>query len=127
VTLSRHPIRETVQRIINEEASRHLVSATLVTGASRTARAMVARNAAIRRILAETGCSERGLALVWGLEAATVRRARCWREPSLYDDNTLSRLQWAHGVERAASILAGIDPSTIADQAAWRGLGSRSA
>lgn len=43
--------------------------------------------------------------------------------PSPYDSATLSRLQWAHGPERAASIAAGQDAAANADIEAWRSLG----
>lgn len=38
---------------------------------------------------------------------------------------TLERLTACHGPRRAASIMAGTDPATLADIAAWRRLGAR--
>lgn len=121
MTIERKPDRAVVIRIIAEEAAKHLVSADAVAGCSRLRRAEVARNIAIRRILAETGCSERGLAKVWGLEPGTVRLAK-HREltPHPYDEITADRLAWAHGETRAAQIIAGHDPATLTDLAAWR-------
>lgn len=36
---------------------------------------------------------------------------------------TMARLEWAHGPERAQAIEAGRDARTIADLAAWKALG----
>lgn len=41
------------------------------------------------------------------------------------DDQTAARLAWAHGPERAKSIMAGTDEPTNRDIAAWRVLGQR--
>lgn len=40
-------------------------------------------------------------------------------------NRTMARLTWAHGVDRAASILAGQDVETNADIANWLALGAR--
>lgn len=108
---------------------------------SRRREVLRARRAAIRRILLETKCSQVGLSTVWGIGIAAIREAleevgakRAYAKPA----KTLSeaqradeaterlheRLRWAHGDPKAAQIVAGNDPRTRADLAAWRALKS---
>lgn len=127
MTILRRPDRKDVERIIRQEASRLMIPADDVIGRCLTAEAKAARSAAINRILAETGCSELGLAAAWGISTDTVRQAKAReRQANLYDANTRRRLSWAHGDARAHAILSGTDEATNADIAAWRALGSRS-
>lgn len=126
MTIARIPDRALVERVIREEASSALISADAVIGRSLDGRAVSARAKAIRRILRETGCSEMGLANVWGISNSTVRQAvrfgKYFGPPATgaYDVETAERLTWAHGAERARQIIAGHDPATQADLAAWR-------
>lgn len=118
----RWPDRETVSRIIAEEAERHGVEVRRVIQRDTTAQPTLARHAAIVRILRETRCSEMGLSRVWGISDATVRAAK--RSVSGdYDNNTLRRLVACHGLQRTAQIDAGEDEPTNIDIAAWRNLG----
>ncbi len=116
-----YPARAVVERVIREEAWRTGARVADVIGASRKPAAQEAITAAITRIMAETGCSHRGLEQVWG---STLRKQA--RRPTVngYDPSTIERLRWAHGDARTAQIVAGKDPATNADLAAWRRLGA---
>jgi hypothetical protein len=70
------PSRATVERILAEEAKRARLKVDAILAPGKPcARVLRAKRAAIRRIVAETGCSARGLAKVWGLCPETVREA----------------------------------------------------
>lgn len=86
----------------------------------------MARRRAWRRIITTTGCSKTGLARVWGCEPHSIHYAlgQAPPQPGIYVINTTARLRWAHGDARAAKIIAGKDPATNADIAAWNALGS---
>lgn len=121
----RKPNRSDVERVIREEATACLIEWSAVAGRSLDGRAISARHKAIRRILRETGCSENGLAEVWGLSTNTVRHAVVQTNrprPSAYDAATVHRLAWAHGEARTARIVDGQDPVTVNDLASWRRL-----
>lgn len=127
VAVARIPHRATVRRIIGEEARNHAISTDDVIGNCRRPLAMRARQNAVARILKETGCSARALAMVWGMSCrgmdAIVRRGapeQPWSE--VYDPITKARLFWAYGEARADQIIAGLDPNTNQDIASWRRL-----
>jgi len=44
---------------------------------------------------------------------------------SCFHTATFSRLSWAHGVERARQMIAGIDDAFNADLAAWQNIGAK--
>lgn len=119
----RTPNRADVARIIAEECDRAGVDRGHVLYGARTRAARYVRHAAIRRIIAETGCSQMGLAKAWGISDATVRAAlkpAVQPQPAeTYDTYTRERLRWAHGEQRAALIVAGADPETQCDIEAW--------
>ncbi|RAK52112.1 hypothetical protein [Phenylobacterium deserti] len=125
----RKPDRNTVVQIIKEEARAHHVSPAAVTNASTRRKAVAARQSAIARIIQETGCSERGLSMVWGLDKSVIRRVmeEVGRTTPACDQDTLSRLAWQYGWARARLIAAGQDPKTQTDLSAWARLGQRSA
>lgn len=126
MTARRYPNRADIQRIVGEEAQAANVSAEQIIGVSRDGRVVRARHHAIRRILCETGCSQMGLADVWGCSDATVRNALANKskpDRGGYDVETRSRLTWRYGEARTAQIVAGRDPKTRWDIARWRALG----
>lgn len=105
----------------------------------RTPEVLRARRVAIRRILLETKCSQAGLSAVWGISVQVIRDAlaevdakRAYTRPKTLQqakkideavERLHERLRWAHGDARAAQIVAGQDPKTNADLAAWKRLG----
>jgi hypothetical protein len=129
------PDRALVDRIATEEAlNAHCTLAELLHMSARP-EAKAARIRAWARIIAETGCTARQLAEAWGCCPETIWRAfpgpkagrpgteRPKPPRPIYDADTVSRLQWRHGVQTAALIAAGRDPATEADRAAWAKLG----
>jgi hypothetical protein len=118
------PLRETIERIIREEAAEARIRPVAVMGRSLRKIAIVARRRAIRRVLRETGCTQKDLAKAWGLEEGTVALAlrREAPPPAPYDTATAERLRWAHGEARASQILAGRDQRALSDIHAWRRL-----
>lgn len=124
----RTPDRADLERILRDEAKAHRISFDTILGTSMRARVVKARRSAICRALAETGCSERGLARVWGLDPSTVSRAaRSAGSPRAlaYDEATLAHLAWRYGDARTRQIAAGQDPHTQNDIAAWKRLCAR--
>lgn len=124
----RKPSRGDIERIVKEEAAKLSVDWEDVVSPSIVRRVAEARHRAIRRIYRETGCSQMGLANAWGCSGTTVSAALSGGgppEPRDYDWRTAERLRWRYGEARAAQIIAGQDPNTIADLAAWRRVGSR--
>lgn len=131
------PDRNRVREIIRDVARVRKVYVDELINGSRTPDVLQARYVAIRRILAETNCTQEGLAQVWGINVATVRQAvaeagekRAYRAAPptpktrpLYDERTIERLRWAHGDDRTTEIIAGQCPATQADIAAWRLIG----
>jgi hypothetical protein len=116
------PERALVERVAKEEALAAHIAPLAVLGMSRDGRAVRARRLAWRRILRETGCSIMGLAEIWGCYDNSIRVAL----PSgLYDRGTAERLKWRYGRARAAQIIAGKDPWTRADLAAWARVGGK--
>lgn len=125
----RKPDLHAVERAFSAEASKAGVElGDLVTRlhAKTDPKIIRARRRAIRRVLAETGCSRNGLARVLGVCSDTVDRA-AKEFPSVYDDLTSARLTWRHGFWRARQIMADQDARTRADLAAWNRLGRRDA
>jgi len=140
----RRQLRRDVERIAARVARRRHVDLTDLLGSKRGHAIEVARRAAIRKIAAQTGCTATELAWAWGCGFGMVQRAlerakppkraaprrNAERSPQptkakpTYDAATIRRLQWQHGEQRASAILAGADPSTNEDIAAWRRLGS---
>lgn len=127
--------------IIKDEARKMGVDAYAVTTAvTGSLPVRACRRVAIRRILAELNCSQSGLAAVWGISITTIRLAleevgakQAYtkgqrRSPPTADEinsqRLHERLRWAHGDERAATIMAGNDPQTNADVERWNRLGS---
>lgn len=121
------PDRKVVERIFREEAEAAREPLEDVLGECNRPNVVVARRRAIKRVLAETECSQEGLAVAWGGSARTIGEASRARTPNsatpLYDANTIERLRWAHGEDRTAEIIAGRDAETLADIAAWRTIG----
>lgn len=130
------PSRTYVRTVIGQEALAANIHADAVINMDRGAGVVAKR--AMRRILSETGCTPRELADLWGCEVSTVYQAR--REPSQptmadtaalsvvtrlggYDDFTIQHLRWRYGDARTQQIVAGKDPKTNADLAAWKRLG----
>lgn len=129
--------------IIRQEAIKFEVDPDdVVMCQSRTSDVMAARRSAVRRILADLKCSQRGLASVWGISLEMIRgslaeigakRSYEKRSPTLHQARAIDeaterfheRLRWAHGDARAAQIIAGQDPATNRDMAAWKSLGAR--
>jgi hypothetical protein len=127
--------------IIRAEALKFVVDADeVIQCRSRVPAVVAARRSAVRRILAETSCSQRGLAAVWGIDVGAIRcaidevgakrsytsGAQTLQQATRVDDATerlRDRLRWAHGDARAAQIITGQDPKTNADLAAWKRLG----
>lgn len=70
------PPREDVAGAVERAALRFGVTAHEVSGNSRRALAVDARRAAIGEILRDTGCSEFGLAKVWGCSATAIRNVK---------------------------------------------------
>ena len=119
------PSPEDVERIVREEASARQVSFDEVIGRGARAKAVDARRSAVQRILAETGCSARGVARVWGMSnKAADNHARALEIRAPYDSATYERLVLAHGAARAKQIVLGEDPQTQLDLAKWRTIGS---
>lgn len=126
------PSRLYIRRVIGEEALRANVSADDVINLKGQGSAVA--KVAMVRILGECGCTIGALAEVWGCEPSTVyAAARAAVQPRItisadgkymgwgvYDAATIKRLRWAHGEARATQIIAGRDPKTQADLAAWR-------
>jgi hypothetical protein len=114
-----------VERVIREEARRHRIDFGSVLNVSMRSAAVNARRAAIKRLSALTQCRPHELASVWGCETATIRASLMAGSPPpiVYDALTAERLRWAHGEARAAVIIAGADPMTRQDIAAWRAIG----
>lgn len=125
----RKPDRQAIERAFEAEASKAgvpVVDLIVRLHAKTDPKVIRARRRAIRRVLAETGCSRNGLARVLGVCSDTVDRAA--REfPTVYDDLTKARLTWRHGFYRARQIMAEQDARTEADLAAWNRLGRRDA
>lgn len=120
------PSRSFVERVAREEAAAAGVTmSAILAGVGR--RAVAARRKALRRIKRATGCSTYGLATVFGCDhGAVIDALRQDVGPSEgpYDVWTIARLRARHGNERADAIIAGRDPATIADIAAWNRLGT---
>ena len=116
------PGRQTVERIVREEAKRSNVDVAHVLGASNVLAAKLARTRAMHRITIETGCSHIGLEEVWG---SSLRRLARRKLSQGYDAPTIERLTWRYGPQRAAQIAAGQDPHTQNDIAAWKRLCAR--
>jgi hypothetical protein len=89
------PPREDVAGAVERAAARFGVTVHEVSGNSRRAAAVDARHAAILEILRETGCSELGLAKVWGFTVGTIhvakRRGRAAAVADLESWNNLGR------------------------------------
>jgi hypothetical protein len=129
-----HPDRAFVEKVAREEAAAAAAGLDAVLHMSRAGNATSARHhKAFRRIIRETGCSVEGLAEVWGCYAESIKHALRTdpTPPTLFQaqaadqqtENFHDRLRWAHGNEHAARIIAGKDPKTNADLAAWKRLG----
>lgn len=119
-----------VRQIAREEAEAAGASYDDVLGMACASPSKIARQRAMERLEALTGCSSGALARIWGCDRSIVSRYRKGpdytpkrKTPSIYDQQTQRRFRWAHGNERAASIIAGTDPQTLTDVAAWRALG----
>lgn len=117
------PDRSVVERVIREEAANHGADFSDVVGNSNRPAAKAARTRAVERIMAETGCSHRGLEEVWGgsLRKLARRDIPC----GAYDQATVARLTWQYGEARCAEIVAGRDEASAGDIAAWRQLCAR--
>lgn len=140
------PDRTVVERIARQEAERFGVSFDSVIGVGNGPTIVEARHAAMRRLVDETGCSLIGLCWAWGCGRDAARRALGAKPlkknfstkrgavpapapaptASAYDTPTVRRLAEIHPLERVAAIIAGRDPATNQDIAAWRQLGCRS-
>lgn len=117
---TKYPDRAVVERIVREEAIAGRAKVADVLNASNRVAAKRARTRAIVRIMTETGCSHRGLEKVWGASLKRVARRSVHRDTEL--EITTARLVWAYGDARANQILAGKDPNTNRDIAAWKRL-----
>lgn len=73
--LPRHPTREHIAWVVNDEAEREGESPSEVLGSCMRADLVRARYRAILRILDESGCSILGLSRVWGLDRRSIQRA----------------------------------------------------
>jgi hypothetical protein len=132
------PDRAIVEAIARDEAMRSRCTLDELLHMHRRPEAKAARIRAWARIIAETNCKGSELAEVWGCQPASIHRAfperyaRRWKHPepapepprSIYEGMTKDRLLWAYGSERTAAIVAGEDPATNADIAAWNRIGS---
>lgn len=123
---ARKPDPETVTRIASEEAAVVGVNVDDVLAMRESRLVVLARRRAFTRILAETGCSNSGLATVWGCDRQIPGRyARGPVLPAaIYDASAVQRLIWAHGADAASRIISGNDDLTDQDIAAWRQLGA---
>lgn len=124
------PDRRLVERIITEEARRTGSAPYDVLNMGMTPEAKRARAEAIRRIAAESQCGAKEIAAVWGMDASTAFRAllapgETMVAPLWHEADTSARLRWQYGDARAAQIMAGDDPNTQADIAAWNRLGAK--
>lgn len=123
----RRPPRDFVARVAQEEAAAAGVSLSeILSGVGR--RAIAARRKALSRIKRATGCSTYGLATVFGCDhGAVIDALKQEVSPTVgpYDVWTAARLRSRYGNERADAIMAGRDPATIADIAAWNALGTQ--
>lgn len=117
------PPKATVMRIVEEEATRFGVCPSAVSGLSREWNAVDARRIAISRSLIETRCSQAGLAKVLGVSTSTVWTSAHYDQEGPYAEGTITALRWKYGDARARAIVAGNDPATNADIAAWRAIG----
>jgi hypothetical protein len=106
----RSPDRDTVLRIAREEAEAVNASLDCVLDMRRDRRARSARRAAMRRIIAETGCSKSGLAHVWGFDRQVV--CRIFNPPKRRTPERRDR----HRIAR---------PSALNDLNHWRQLGQK--
>jgi hypothetical protein len=113
-----------IREVIDQEARRGGVAATLVIGRSNGPRAVAARRRAAKRIVIMTGCSASRLARMWGTETRTITAALTEAASiAPYDFATVNRLREFHGAEVAQAIIDGRHADTNADLAAWRRLG----
>lgn len=141
-------LRRDVERIATRIARSRNVDLSDLLSSKRGREIEVARRAAIRKIVAETGCTATELSWAWGcgfgmvqraLERATPRMRRRRAQPErssqtpqagsglIYDADTVERLRWQHGPKRTQAIIEGRDEATNADLAAWNRLSGRAA
>ena len=125
------PQHHYLMRVISEEAAAAGADATRVLNMAKDRRSRAARANAINRVARETGAGPKAISLAWGCCEETVGCVLGRKPPTPkpaktvngYDERTMARLQWQYGPERAVAIVAGIDPATNADLAAWNALG----
>lgn len=119
-----------VLQIAQEEAERANLPVERLLARRVNSPMLQVRNRVWRRIIRETGCNRADLARAWGTTRATIghalglKRTPGTQEASIYDLRTITRLYFSHGQDRAAEIVAGRDPDTNDDIAAWRRLGT---
>lgn len=127
--------REYVEKVAREEALKSRCTFAELIHMCQTPEAKAARVRAWARVISETGCKASELAKAWGCDRHSIyrafppsvdgpRAARAVAEKPVYDLRTLERLSWAHGRDRAQSIVAGRDIATETDIARWRTLGA---
>lgn len=123
--------RRHVEVVITVEAARQGADVQDVIRLSRKPAAQLASQRAVLRLFRESQWSAARIARAWGLDGEVVRRivasATEMSPVGGYDDATKARLVWRHGPARAAQIVAGDDPRTQTDIAAWRRLCARAA
>lgn len=112
--------RELVARFASEAATECGSTFDDVINLGRTTEARRARSLAIERIVAATGCTHAALEATWGASLKRPGRRSKAGEHPIYDDATIARLRFQYGEARTAQILAGADPNTQRDIAAWR-------
>ncbi len=130
------PERAVVERVIRSVARSAGVPWANLIHVMHDRELVALRERAWLRIMRETGCSVTGLAEVWGCDRKSVQRAIHKAGSRLRTRKAIAQAktdaQHAATVrflypDRAAAILSGNDPQTLADVARWTSLGQRSA
>lgn len=128
------PDRAYVERVARALCRRHGVQFHDVIGPHGSQRDCWVRARIWATILRRTGCSQNGLAEVWGCDVGSILRYRLRGDGPLEPAHlTAEKIQarntlaFVYGADRAAAILAGEAPATKADVAAWACLGRRAA
>lgn len=129
-------LNRTIRRYAQASAEKYGVSVNDLLTMKRGRAILKARRETIRKVLRYTGYSQAQVALAWGIDPKTVRDAVVdaptirkfgVTEIVAAEDAVAEKLTWQYGTKRAATILAGCDPETLADIAKWNNLGRRAA